>query len=178
MLLDSDVRTPPHGSETKLLARADRLAAIAGGVLRYGLVVLLLLWGGMKFTALEAEGIRPLVEHSPFLSWIYALFGVRGGSDVIGVVEMSAALLMCARRFRPGLAAIGSLLAAGTFVLTLSFLVTTPGIFEPTNPFGGFIMKDIILLGAALFSASEALRAAAIDARSELGLARGAGPSA
>jgi uncharacterized membrane protein YkgB len=161
MLLNQDALAAPFVSETKLRARADRLLALADGILRYGLVALLLLWGAMKFTALEAEGIRPLVEHSPVLSWVYAWFGVRAGSDVIGVVEMTAALLMCTRRFKPALAALGSLLAAGTFVITLSFLITTPGIFEPTNPFGGFIMKDIILLGAALFSAGEALRAAA-----------------
>jgi uncharacterized membrane protein YkgB len=164
MLLNQEAHAAV-ASETRLLAHATRLSKLAGGLLRYGLVALLLLWGAMKFTALEAEGIRPLVEHSPFLSWVYALFGVRVGSDLIGVVEMSAAVLMCTRRFRPGLAALGSLLAAGTFLLTLSFLATTPGIFEPTNPFGGFIMKDIILLGAALFSAGEALRAAALSAR-------------
>lgn len=45
------------------------------------------------------------------------------------------------------------------FVVTLSFLFTTPGVFEPTSPWGGFLMKDIILLGAALFTAAEALGA-------------------
>ncbi|HEV8549465.1 MAG TPA: DUF417 family protein [Polyangiaceae bacterium] len=165
MLLNQDVQALPHVAETKTLAHAARLAKLAGAVLRYGLVALLLLWGALKFTALEAEGIRPLVEHSPLLAWVYALFGVRGGSDVIGVVEIGAALLMCTRGFRPMLTAIGSLIAAGTFLLTLSFLVTTPGIFEPSNPFGGFIMKDIILLGAALWSAAEALRAGATTPR-------------
>jgi len=166
MLLNQEVPAAQRLSETKLRAYAARLSSLAGALLRYGLVALLLLWGAMKFTALEAEGIRPLVEHSPFLSWVYAAFGVRGGSDVIGVVELSAALLICLRRFRPGLAAAGSLLAAATFVLTLSFLATTPGIFEPTNPFGGFIMKDVILLGAALWSAGEALAARTVSARS------------
>jgi uncharacterized membrane protein YkgB len=44
--------------------------------------------------------------------------------------------------------------------VTLSFLVSTPGVLEPTNPFGGFLMKDVILLGAALYTAAEALQAA------------------
>ena len=161
MLLNQEINTVPSAPSVQLLSHATRLDKIAGGVLRYGLVALLLLWGASKFTALEAEGIRPLVEHSPLMSWVYSLFGVRGGSGVIGVVEMSAALLICTRRWKPMLAAVGSLLAVGTFLITLSFLVTTPGIWEPTNPFGGFIMKDIILLGAALWSSAEALRAAA-----------------
>jgi uncharacterized membrane protein YkgB len=142
-------------------ARTRRLGGVGRAVLRYGLVALLLMWGAFKFTAMEADGIRPLVEHSPLLRWLYPLDGVRGTSSIIGVVELTAALLIATRRWKPGLSAIGSLLAAGTFVVTLSFLITTPGVFAPTNPFGGFLMKDIMLLGAALYTAAEALEAAA-----------------
>lgn len=53
----------------------------------------MLLWGGFKFTALEAEGIRPLIEHSPLLRWLYPGLGVRGASALIGVVELTAALI-------------------------------------------------------------------------------------
>jgi uncharacterized membrane protein YkgB len=140
-------------------SRTRWLAAAGRGVLRYGLVALLLLWGGFKFFAFEAEGIRPLIEHSPILGWLYPLLGVRGTADLIGVIEIAAALLMSVRRWRPGLSAVGSLLAACTFLVTLSFLVTTPGVFAPTNPFGGFLMKDIVFLGAALYTAAEALEA-------------------
>jgi reactive chlorine resistance protein C len=142
--------------------RTRRLGAVGRGVLRYGLVALMALWGAFKFTAFEAEGIRPLVEHSPLLRWLYPLLGVRGTSSLIGVVELAAAGLICTRRWRPALSAVGSLLAAATFVVTLSFLVTTPNVFAPTNPFGGFLMKDIMLLGAALYTAAEALEATAI----------------
>ena len=140
--------------------RTQQLARIGRAVLRYGLVALLLLWGGFKFTAFEAEGIRPLIEHSPLLHWLYPLLGIRGASALIGVVELAAGLLMCTRHWRPKLSALGSLIAAGTFLITLSFLITTPGVLEPTNPFGGFLLKDILLLGAALCTAAEALDAA------------------
>ncbi len=138
-----------------------RLAITARAVLRVGLVVLLGMWGAFKFTAFEAEGIRPLVEHSPLLSWLYPLLGVRGTSGLIGAVEITAAVLIATRRWTPRLSAVGSLIAAGTFVVTLSFLVTTPGALAPDSAFGGFLMKDIMLLGAALFTAAEALDAAA-----------------
>jgi RNA polymerase sigma-70 factor (ECF subfamily) len=36
----------------------------------------------------------------------------------------------------------------------------SPGVLAPTNPFGGFLLKDIVLLGAALSTAAEALEAA------------------
>jgi len=162
MVIDDGIRSQAPGLGLSLFnaTRTRHLAAASRAVLRYGLAGLLLLWGGFKFTAFEAEGIRPLVEHSPFLSWLYPLLGVRGTSCLIGVVELMAALLICSRHWSPRLSALGSLLASGTFLMTLSFLVTTPGVFSPTNPFGGFILKDVMLLGAALYTASEALEAA------------------
>ena len=141
-------------------ARTERLLRVGRGLLRYGLVALLLFWGALKFTEFEAQAIRPLVENHPLMSWMYPVFGVRGASALIGVIELAAATLMCLRRYRPKLSALGSLIAAGTFVITLSFLITTPGAFAPDSPIGGFLMKDLILLGAALYTAAEALTAA------------------
>jgi uncharacterized membrane protein YkgB len=52
------------------------------------------------------------------------------------------------------------------FGLTLSFLLTTPGVWQEGNGFpalslvGSFLIKDLILLGAALWAAGEALQAA------------------
>lgn len=141
------------------LLDAARLERASMLVLRYGLVALLVMWGAFKFAAFEAEGIRPLVENSPLLSWLYPLLGVRGTSALIGVVELLAACLICMRRWQPLWSAIGSLIAVATFLVTLSFLITTPGVWQPENPFGGFLMKDIMLLGAALASAADALKA-------------------
>lgn len=45
------------------------------------------------------------------------------------------------------------------FVVTLSFLFATPRVVARTNPMGGFLMKDILLLGAALYTSAEAFRA-------------------
>jgi uncharacterized membrane protein YkgB len=139
-------------------ARSFERAGLA--VSRYGLVFWLVMWGGFKFASFEAEGIREFVSHSPFLSWMYAVTSVQGASNVIGVVEITTGLLMATRRWLPLVSGYASLAASGIFLLTLSFLVTTPGVLEPTNPGGGFLMKDILLLGAALLTAGEALGAA------------------
>lgn len=138
-----------------------RLTAIGTGVLRYGTAFLLLMWGAFKFTSFEAEGIRPLVEHHPLMSWMYPVFGVHGTSGLIGVIEVSAGVLMCLRRFSPRWSALGSTLAAVTFAITISFLFTTPGALAPTSPLSGFLMKDLILFGAALYTAGEARSAIA-----------------
>jgi uncharacterized membrane protein YkgB len=139
--------------------RIEQLGITGVLVLRYGLVLLLLMWGAFKFAAFEAEAIRPLVENSPLLGWLYGPLSVRGTSALFGVFEVTTALLIASRPWLPRVSGYASLAAAGMFVVTLSFLFTTPGVLEPTNPFGGFLMKDLMLLGAALFTASEALRA-------------------
>ncbi|BDP43841.1 membrane protein (plasmid) [Deinococcus aetherius] len=132
------------------------LLAVGGFLLRYGVVLLLVVYGLAKWTRAEALAIQPLVEHSPLTSWLYQLTSVQRGSEALGVVELSTATLMALRPLSPRLSAVGSLLAAGMFLVTLSFLVTTPGIDPGT---GGFLTKDLILLGASLWTAGEALRA-------------------
>lgn len=45
------------------------------------------------------------------------------------------------------------------FVITLSFLVTTPDAFGPNSPWSGFLLKDIMFLGGSLVTAAEAFTA-------------------
>ena len=142
---------------------SNRLQFIGMHVTRYGLVLVLLWIGGMKFTAYEAEGIRPLVAKSPLMGWVYNLMSVTAFSSLLGVVEIAIGVLIALRPMWPVGSALGSGLAVGMFLTTLSFLVTTPG-WEPSlggfpavsaMP-GQFVLKDIVLLGAALWTAGEA----------------------
>jgi len=142
------------------------LEALGGQVARYGLVLVLLWIGGMKFTQYEAEGIKPMVESSPLMSWVYSPMSVLGFSKLLGVVEIVIGVMIAVRPWAAQVCAAGSVLAAGMFLTTLSFLITTPG-WEPSlggfpalsvAP-GQFVLKDVVLLGVALWSAGEAWRA-------------------
>jgi uncharacterized membrane protein YkgB len=137
------------------------LAGDAGvGVLRYGVVFLLVAIGAAKYFAFEAEAIRPLVENSPFLSWMLAAFGVRGASSIIGTIEIATALAIASRPIAPTVSAVGSALGIGTFLTTLSFLFSTPGALSLKHPAAGFLLKDLVLLGACITTFAEAARAA------------------
>lgn len=123
-------------------------------------------FGGMKFTAYEAEGLVPLVENSALIGWMYELFSVRGFSNFLGVLEISIGLLIAARLISPRLSALGGLLSAGLFVTTISFMVSTPGVFEANLGFpaisvapGQFLLKDIGLLAASIFILGKSLLA-------------------
>jgi uncharacterized membrane protein YkgB len=86
-----------------------RFESIGVGVSRYGMVVVLMLIGVLKFTPGEAAGIQPLVAHSPLPSWMYALLSVQAVSNVIGFVEIATALLIASRPFSPKASFVGSL---------------------------------------------------------------------
>lgn len=143
------------------------LEDIGGCAVRYALVVVLLWVGMLKFTTYEAEGIKPLVTNSPLMSWLYAALGGPALAKLLGVVEIAMGLSIATRPVAPAVSMFGSLGAVVMFLITLSFLVTTPGVWQPEYGFpflspmpGQFLAKDVVLLGAALWSAGEAKRAA------------------
>jgi uncharacterized membrane protein YkgB len=132
-------------------------------LIRYGLVLVLGWIGAMKFTTYEAEGIKTLVETSPFMSWMYKVLSLQATSNVIGIAELTAAALIAIRPLAPKLSAFGSVLAVFTFLTTLTFLFSLPGWEQSLGGFpalsgsGGFLLKDTVLLGAALFTLGESL---------------------
>ncbi len=139
---------------------------LGGQLIRYGLAIVLIWIGILKFTTYEAEGIKPLVEHSPFLSWTYGLLSVTSFSKLLGFIEILIGVLIACRPFSPKASAIGSIGAILTFVTTLTFMLSTPGVLQEGYGFpflsgqtGQFLVKDIVLLGASVWSAGEALAA-------------------
>jgi uncharacterized membrane protein YkgB len=148
----------------RVLDRID-IQAVGGAVVRYGLAAVIGWIGLMKFTRVEAQAIWPLVAHSPLMSWAATALGVQPFSNLIGVAEVTIAALIALRPLAARASALGSALAVGMFATTLSFLLTTPGVWEaslggfPTISVlpGQFLLKDIVLLGAALWTLGEAL---------------------
>ena len=110
---------------------------MVGGLLaRYGLVIVIAWYGGLKFMNYEAEGIQPLVSASPFMGWLYDIFSVYTFSALLGVFELAAAVLLAVKPWWPRVSVFGSLLAIMLFLGTISFMVTTPGVFDAAQ--GGF----------------------------------------
>lgn len=127
-------------------------------LLRWALVVIFIWFGGMRFTAYEAAGITPFIEHNPIMSWLHAIFGVQGASYVIGVIELSTAAALIIGAFHPIVSALGAAMSAATYIITLTFFLSTPGVAETTAggfpaisavP-GQFLLKDLVLLAASL----------------------------
>jgi reactive chlorine resistance protein C len=127
-------------------------------LLRWALVLVFLWFGAVKFTAYEANGIAPFIAHSPFMSWLHVPFGIRGASDLIGVLELSTAAALICGAIWPIFSALGAVMSTMTYLITLTFFLSTPGVAEPTAggfptisaaP-GQFLLKDLVLLAASL----------------------------
>jgi uncharacterized membrane protein YkgB len=166
-------------------ARVARIDPIGHAFLRYGLVVAIGWIAGMKGTDYEAKGIQPLIAHSPLINWGYSIWTVHHFTMIIGAVELVIAALIAVRHWFPEASAVGSAGAVLMFLTTLSFILTTPG-WEPSlggfpalsGDVGEFLIKDLVLLGAALWTLTDSLTAAGrasslTDSRAALQLHRG-----
>ncbi|WP_232078767.1 YkgB family protein [Mycobacterium florentinum] len=142
---------------------SDSLIRLGHLISRYGLVVVLAWIGFGKYVKMES---RVLIEHNPLMSWVYDVFSVTTVARGLGTMEIVAALLIALRPVWPRVSAIGSALAVVLFLGTLSFLFTTPGVVSThaaglpvlsALP-GQFLLKDLVLIGVALWTLGDALR--------------------
>ena len=151
---------PTHTTEPGVIRRIYSAAAsldrIGMGLLRLGLVIVLLWIGGLKFARYEADSIVPYVANSPFLSFVYhhpapeyrpymnkdgelnpahrqwhETNGTYPVACALGIVIMSIAVLIALYPILPQVSAVGSFLLALMAMTTLSFLVTTPEAWVP-----------------------------------------------
>lgn len=118
-----------------------------------GLAMLLLWIGIFKFTPTEAKAIEPLVVNSFLMSWLYKIASVQGVSIIIGSIEIITAVCLLLHFFVKKAGIVGGMLSGLTFLATLSFLFTTPGVFKtvdgvPITEF--FVLKDVLALGISL----------------------------
>ena len=99
------------------LAAIDTIASVLG---RYGLVIVIGWIGALKFANFEAHQIQPLVANSPFMGWLFHIFPVYTFSALLGVFELSAAVLLAIKPVAPKLSIAGSVLAIVLFMATVS----------------------------------------------------------
>jgi uncharacterized membrane protein YkgB len=152
--IDPHVTSPTRAAQP--LMRLGQLVS------RYGLVLVLAWIGFGKFVKMES---RVLIEHNPLMSWVYDVLSVTAVARGLGTMEIVAALLIALRPLWPRASACGSALAVLLFLGTLSFLFTTPGVVAThagglpvlsALP-GQFLLKDLVLIGVAVWSLGESL---------------------
>ena len=138
--------------------KENRTRRIGYYISLFGAALIMLWMGIFKFTPTEAEGIKHLVENHFLTFFVYDIVSVQTVSDAIGAIEIIIALLLV---FSVKFASLRKYAAIGmivTFLTTISYLFTTPGIWKmvdgvPVTDF--FILKDLMLLGFGLMILNE-----------------------
>src|SRR6201995_289188 len=126
--------------------RPALMSSIGQAVSRYGLALTLAWIGFGNYSKMEA---RVLIEHSPLMSWVYDVFSANTIARGLGTLEIVAAILIALRPFSARLSAIGSAMAT-RFVGPIPVLSALPG---------QFLLKDVVLMGVAIWTLGEALQA-------------------
>ena len=162
--MSADIINPARGVYSAPWTRG-RGIAVTGELAAYLALVVVFLWFGLlKFTGYEASAIAPLLMNSPLVGWTVGAFGVGGAAMLIGVFEIATAVLLVGRFMKPVLGVIGGAMACVTFLVTLSFMLTTPGVAQPgvehslalsAMP-GQFLLKDLVLLAVSFWAAAAA----------------------
>lgn len=163
MVQTSETIHAAHTPVAEIGARLERVVPIA---VRISMVVVMLWFGLLKFTSYEANAIQGLVANSPFVGWLNSVLSVAGVSGLIGVIEVTTGLLIAARFFSAKLGALGGAMASATFLITLSFFFTTPGVGEAgAGGFpvisvlpGQFLLKDLVLLAVSMWIFADGLK--------------------
>jgi uncharacterized membrane protein YkgB len=159
IVFSADLSTKAKSKLTKLAAWiSDRNIPFL--VTSIGMIVMLLWAGSFKMTRPGAEGIIPLVSNSPLIWWHFKLFGPYIGSDLIGLTEWLAAILIIAGYFRPKAGIVGGLITTVMFFTTSTMVITTPGAIISVpgihgmrymSNLGLFLFKDVIALGVSFY---------------------------
>jgi reactive chlorine resistance protein C len=142
---------------------ADKVVTVGRFVGLLGVVLVLLSIGGLKFTQVEIDGLKPIIEPTPWLAWMYPTFGAAGTSYLLGVVELATALLLLVSPWSARAGIVGGALAALTFFVTTTIMFAAPiwetvsGGFPWINELGQFLIKDVALLGVSLGILAESL---------------------
>jgi len=121
-------------------------------------MVAIFVWFGIqKFSPYAAEAIAPLIANSPLVSWL-GVFGPRGEAKIIGTIELATAAALIVGSAIPLASVLGAAMACLTFLLTTSFVFSTPGITQKSATgfpivstlLEQFLVKDIALLAASV----------------------------
>ena len=178
----------------RVFMSAARLDRFGMGLLRIGLVIVLLWIGGLKFASYEADSIVPLVANTPLASFMYhypapdyrSHMNKEGEvkpanqewqrsnntyqvSNGLGIIIVSLGFLIALYPVLPQVSALGSGLLVLMSLITLSFLITTPEAWVPAlgdvhqgfpylSGVGRLIIKDSIMLGAAVLTMADSAR--------------------
>jgi uncharacterized membrane protein YkgB len=128
-------------------------------LIRASMIIIFVLFGYQKWFEYEAQVLIPYISNGPLISWLYPVFGIRGGSWFLGVSEWLIGILLIMGFRNTTLGMLGALGSVITYVSTVTIIpfmpngwVAAAGGFPAMAPDTvAFLMKDVVLLAASIY---------------------------
>ncbi|MCU4155952.1 DUF417 family protein [Carboxylicivirga sp. A043] len=126
-------------------------------ILRYGLAITFIWLGLMKLRNSEADYLKQVLSNSSMFSWMLKYITSYAFSQMLAYLQMIIGVLIAlkpvARKvsFWGGVAATVILLISVSTLFTSSYVWQAPYGFPELSKLGQSILKDVILLGGAMW---------------------------
>ena len=121
------------------------LDQVGRNAVRYGIVIVFLWIGALKFTTYEADGIVPFVANSPFMSFFY-----HHSADYKTHMNPEGAIIPANHSWHGENNTYGFSYGLGTFLIVMAVLVALYKVF-PLASMTGSILVFIMTLGTLSF---------------------------
>jgi uncharacterized membrane protein YkgB len=126
-------------------------------ILRYGLAITFIWLGLMKLRNSEADYLKHVLSNSSLFSWMLKYITSYAFSQMLAYMQMVIGVLVALKpvakkiSFWGGVAATVILLISVSTLFTSSYIWQAPYGFPELSKLGQSILKDVILLGAAMW---------------------------
>jgi uncharacterized membrane protein YkgB len=126
-------------------------------LLRASMVIIFAFFGYTKWHQYAAQLMIPFISHSPFIFWLYPVFGLRGGARFLGASEWLICALLFAGFWDKRFGILGALGSSVTFLTTLTIIPFMPDGWDPAAGFPAmagnvpFLVKDVVLLAVSIY---------------------------
>lgn len=126
-------------------------------ILRYGLAIVFIWLGLLKLKNSEADYLRDVLSNSSLFSWMLIYITPYAFSQLIAYLQMILGLSIAAKPIARKISFWGGVVASLILLLSVSMLFTSsyvwqaPYGFPELSKLGQSILKDTVLLGAAMW---------------------------
>jgi len=136
---------------------AKTFKTIGQFILRYGLAIAFIWLGMLKLKNSEADYLKEVLSNSSLFSWMLSYITPYAFSQLIAYLQMMIGVAIAAKPVARKISFWGGVVASVILLISVSTLFTSgyvwqaPYGFPELSKLGQSILKDIILLGAAMW---------------------------
>ncbi|MCT4591525.1 MAG: DUF417 family protein [Carboxylicivirga sp.] len=126
-------------------------------ILRYGLAIAFIWLGLMKLKNSEADYLKQILANSALFKWLLKYLTSYAFSQVVAYLQIIIGVLIALKPVARKLSFWGGILASVVLLLSVASLFTStfvwqsPYGFPELSKLGQSILKDVVLLGAAMW---------------------------